>query len=194
MKNKLVFILVFTLGTTACKVIQPYRRAENTAPGGLYRDTLESSSAARMVDSAKTAAGDSIRWASDSTRRARALATSRPDTTTIATLPWRTMFTDTLLQALIQQGIDSNFDFRDRRRPYKRVREANFSGKSAGAAFFPSLGALTPGATLQGVPGTSGNSQTYQAYPRFFVGSRPLGQTPECQPRRARQPAPKLCL
>ena len=149
MKNKLVFILVLL---TACKVIQPYRRAENTAPGGLYRDTLESSSAARMVDSAKTAAGDSLR---------RAPTVSHPDTTTIATLPWRTMFTDTLLQTLIQQGIDSSLDLRI---AVARIKEAEANFRQSRAAFLPSLGA-NAGATFQKLPsGSQGNTQTYQAY------------------------------
>jgi multidrug efflux system outer membrane protein len=38
--------------------------------------------------------------------------TTISDTTTIATLPWRQLFPDTVLQGLIQEGIDNNPDLK----------------------------------------------------------------------------------
>ncbi|MEG2667051.1 MAG: TolC family protein, partial [Bacteroidales bacterium] len=58
------------------------------------------------------------------------------DTNHLGTLPWREVFTDTKLQNLIQQGLDSNFDLRI---AFLRVQEYQARLSSARMAFTPSL-------------------------------------------------------
>jgi len=60
------------------------------------------------------------------------------DTTTIASLPWREVFTDATLQALIAQGIDQNLDLQI---AYTRIRQAQAYYAQSQAAFLPSLNA-----------------------------------------------------
>ena len=62
------------------------------------------------------------------------------DTTTIATLPWKEVFTDTILQRLIAQGISQNLDLQI---GYARIRQAQAYYQQSGAAFMPDLRANT---------------------------------------------------
>jgi len=95
------------------------------------------------------------RVASDSLYR----DTTITDTTSIATLPWRQLFPDTLLQTLIQEGIDNNLDLKI---AVTRMRQAEANLRQSKAAFFPSLDA-NAGASLQKTAG-SPSTHNYQAY------------------------------
>ncbi len=81
------------------------------------------------------------------------------DTTTIANIPWRQLFSDTLLQHLIQEGIDNNLDLKI---AVARIRGAEANFRQSKAAFFPSL-AANADASLQKTPGFP-STQTYEAY------------------------------
>ena len=69
-----IALLLSALALAACKVTQPYRRPDNIAGNGLYRDTTIT------------------------------------DTTSIANIPWRQFFADSLLQNLIEEGMRNNLD------------------------------------------------------------------------------------
>ena len=144
-------MVVALVALAGCTVLQPYRRPANVAPPELYRDTL--AHPAPGEDSAKAAVGAPI-------------VPERPpvtvtDTATFATLPWKQVFTDTILQKLIQAAIDSNLDLKI---AVARIGEAQANFRQSRLAFFPSLGA-NAGATLQKVPsGSSGSSQAYELY------------------------------
>ena len=58
------------------------------------------------------------------------------DTTTIADIPWKQMFSDTLLQGLIQEGIDNNLDLKI---AMARIKQAQANVKQSNAAFYPTL-------------------------------------------------------
>jgi outer membrane protein TolC len=60
------------------------------------------------------------------------------DTTNLAQLPWRTLFTDPQLQALIAEGIASNLDLQV---AATRVQQAEATFRQSQAAFFPTLAA-----------------------------------------------------
>ncbi|RYY31453.1 MAG: efflux transporter outer membrane subunit [Chitinophagaceae bacterium] len=62
------------------------------------------------------------------------------DTTTIATLSWREIFSDTTLQNLIDSGIKNNLDLRA---AYARIQQAESYYRQSKAAFFPSVDANT---------------------------------------------------
>jgi HAE1 family hydrophobic/amphiphilic exporter-1 len=65
------------------------------------------------------------------------------DTTTIATIPWSSYFTDASLKKLIDEGLRENFDLRT---AYLRIQEAEAGLQVARAAYFPTA-ALTGQAT-----------------------------------------------
>ena len=73
------------------------------------------------------------------------------DTTTFGNLPWRSVFTDSQLQALIQQGLDNNPDLLN---AALNVHMVNEGLKVARLAFLPSV-ALSPQGTLQSFDGAA---------------------------------------
>ena len=79
------------------------------------------------------------------------------DTTSFGNMPWRSVFTDPQLQALIQQGLDNNPDLLNAALNVKMVNEAL---KIARLAFLPSL-VLSPQGTIASFDGAKA-SQTYQ--------------------------------
>lgn len=79
------------------------------------------------------------------------------DTTNLGSLPWRDVFTDVRLQALIERGLRNNTDLG---RAHLQVEQAEASLSAANLAFLPSF-ALAPQATLSGVDGAA-PSQTYR--------------------------------
>ena len=60
------------------------------------------------------------------------------DTATMATLPWRAVFTDTMLQGVIEKGIARNLDLQT---AYTRIRQARAYYLQSRAAFLPELDA-----------------------------------------------------
>jgi HAE1 family hydrophobic/amphiphilic exporter-1 len=124
-----IIILLISITVFSCKVIIPYNRPANAASPGLYRDTAASPGAGLT------------------------------DTITMATIPWRLLFIDTLLQHLIQEGIDNNYDLKI---AAARIHEAEANFRQSGEAFFPSLNA-NASAAVQKSPGLS-STNNYQAF------------------------------
>ncbi|NTE03626.1 efflux transporter outer membrane subunit [Agrobacterium tumefaciens] len=58
------------------------------------------------------------------------------DTTTMADLPWKTLFSDTTLQSLIQRGISENLDLKQ---AIERIKISEATLRQSRAAFLPSL-------------------------------------------------------
>jgi NodT family efflux transporter outer membrane factor (OMF) lipoprotein len=88
--------------------------------------------------------------------------TTGTDSTTIADLPWQQLFTDTLLQRLIQQGLDNNLDLKV---AVARMKSASANLKQSKAAFLPTLSvdadytrSKTSAAQLQGFGSIGGGS------------------------------------
>ncbi|MCH5309231.1 MAG: efflux transporter outer membrane subunit [Prevotella sp.] len=79
------------------------------------------------------------------------------DTMSFGNMPWRSVFTDPQLQALIEQGLENNPDLLNAALNVKMVNEAL---KVARLAFLPSL-VLTPQGTIASFDGSKA-SQTYQ--------------------------------
>src|SRR5215210_842151 len=61
---------------------------------------------------------------------------SYPDTTNIANLHWTEIFSDTLLQNLIREGIDNNLDLKI---AYTRVQQAQAYFEQSRLAFLPAF-------------------------------------------------------
>ncbi|MDR1594788.1 MAG: efflux transporter outer membrane subunit [Prevotellaceae bacterium] len=64
-------------------------------------------------------------------------AVNENDTVTIANLPWSSYFTDPVLQKLIKEGLEENFDLRT---AHLRIQQAEAGLQVARAAFFPVVG------------------------------------------------------
>jgi multidrug efflux system outer membrane protein len=60
------------------------------------------------------------------------------DTTSMANLPWKSLFADTVLQGLIQEGINNNLDLRT---AVLKIAESQATLRSAKMAYFPTLDA-----------------------------------------------------
>ncbi|MGC4038792.1 MAG: efflux transporter outer membrane subunit [Chitinophagaceae bacterium] len=81
------------------------------------------------------------------------------DTTSIASLPWKQLFTDSLLQKLIEEAITNNTDLKI---ATARIKSAAASFKQSKLAFFPAVSAGAS-STFQSVsPSQFGYPQTYQ--------------------------------
>lgn len=86
---------------------------------------------------------------------------SNADTTTIANISWKQMFSDTLLQALIQEGISNNLDLKV---AVARIKSAAANARQSRLALLPAIDANAT-ATLQSVPSTQfGFPEAYQLY------------------------------
>jgi multidrug efflux system outer membrane protein len=58
------------------------------------------------------------------------------DTATLAAMPWQSLFADTALKALIQEGLNNNLDLKT---AVQRILEARATLQQSKAAFYPSL-------------------------------------------------------
>jgi NodT family efflux transporter outer membrane factor (OMF) lipoprotein len=85
--------------------------------------------------------------------------TTITDTGTIATLPWRQLFTDSLLQLLIDEGLRNNLDLKV---AVARIHAAEANFRQSGLAFFPSLGANAQASI--GKQGTAPATHNYEVF------------------------------
>ena len=84
MKKSIIICLVgATVLMSSCRIYKSYERPEDLVTEGLYRDPVSDS------DTLSAAAGE-----------------------TFGDLPWREVFTDPQLQALIEQALENNADIR----------------------------------------------------------------------------------
>lgn len=63
------------------------------------------------------------------------------DTTTIAHIPWKEYFKDPILLALLEEGIERNFDLQI---AYTRIQQAEANLSMARAAYFPTVSLVAP--------------------------------------------------
>jgi multidrug efflux system outer membrane protein len=76
------------------------------------------------------------------------------DTTSLANISWKQMFTDEKLQALLQEGIANNYDLKI---AVTRIKQAEANLRQSKAAFLPSL-SVEPQVTQQRTSGLQGGS------------------------------------
>ena len=114
MKKQIIGMLCATALLSSCHIYKSYDRPKDIEASGLYRDTV--SVADTLVS----------------------------DTANFGNLPWREVFTDPQLQALIEQGLTHNTDLLT---AALKVKEAQASLMSARLAYAPSLG-LSPQGTI----------------------------------------------
>ncbi len=127
MKKQIIYTLCATALLSSCHIYKPYNRPDGVETSGLYRDTIS------VTDTLKT------------------------DTVTIANLPWKEVFTDPNLQALIEHGLNHNTNLQT---AILQIKEAEAMLMSARLAFAPSL-ALSPEGTISSFDGGRA-TKTYQ--------------------------------
>ncbi len=128
MKKQLIYLMCAT-ALSSCNIYKSYDRPDVTA-SGLYRDTVSSTDT---------------------------LAVNDNDTTNMGNLPWKEVFTDPKLQALIEQGLANNTDLLT---ASLKVKEAEAMLTSAKLSFLPSF-ALNPQGTVSSFDHAKA-TQTYQ--------------------------------
>ena len=114
MKGKILTLICATTLLSSCHIYKTYARPEDIVAEGLYRDTL--------------AVNDTL----------------VSDTANFGNLPWREVFTDPQLQALIEQALTSSPDIRT---AALRVQEAQAPLLASKLAFIPAL-TLSPQGTV----------------------------------------------
>lgn len=112
--KKIIYLLCAIALLSSCRIYKSYDRPDNIKTAGLYRDTL--------------ATADTL----------------AADTANFGNMPWREVFTDPQLQALIQQALEHNTDLQT---AYLKVKEAEAPLLVAKLAYAPAL-ALSPQGTI----------------------------------------------
>ena len=114
MKKQIITLMCATALLSSCHIYKSYDRPEDITTAGLYRDTV--------------AGGDTL----------------VADTANFGNLPWREVFTDPKLQALIEQALTSSPDIRT---AALKVKEAQAPLLASKLAFIPAL-TLSPQGTV----------------------------------------------
>ncbi|MCR4765721.1 MAG: TolC family protein [Bacteroidaceae bacterium] len=115
MKKSIIICMVGVAAMmSSCRIYKSYERPEDLVTDGLYRDPMSA------TDTLNAEAGE-----------------------TFGDLPWREVFSDTQLQALIEQALENNADIRSAE---LTVEQAQASLMSARLSYLPSL-SLTPQGT-----------------------------------------------
>lgn len=127
MKKQIIVLLCATALLSSCHIYKSYDRPDNIDVEGLYRDPVSDND------------------------------TLASDTVNMGNLPWREIFKDPKLQALIEQGLEKNVDMQA---AILRVEEAKVMLTSAKLSYLPSIN-LTPQGTLASFDGST-PSKTYQ--------------------------------
>lgn len=123
MKKSIIICMVgVAVMMSSCRIYKAYERPEDLVTDGLYRDPLSD------ADTLNAIAG-----------------------TTFGDLPWRDVFTDTQLQAIIEQALENNADIRSAQ---LTVEQAKASLTSARLSYLPSF-TLSPQGTFNRAMGNS---------------------------------------
>ncbi len=126
MKRQIIYMMCATALLSSCHIYKAYDRPEDIDASGLYRDP------ASEID------------------------TLASDTANMGNLPWRELFRDPQLQALIEQGLEKNVDMQT---AILRVEEAKVMLTSAKLSYLPAIN-LAP----QGTITTMDHSPNAKAY------------------------------
>ena len=167
MRNTWLIILAPAL-FAACKVTQPYQRPAAATNNLSYRDTADQSPGGSVAaDTSGTLPAPTPAGGSVAVPGPGPVSPGGPaDTASIATIPWKQLFGDTILQALIQEGISNNLDLKI---AVARIKEAQANFRQSKAAFFPSLSA-NASASMQSTNNQGNSIQTNQSY-QAYLGS-----------------------
>ena len=126
MKKQIILTMCAAAALSSCHIYKAYDRPESIDASGIYRDPVS------------------------------ATDTLAADTANMGNLPWKEVFKDVKLQALIEEGLANNVDMQA---AVLRVKEAKVMLTSARLSYLPSIN-LAP----QGTMTTRGGSDMSKAY------------------------------
>ena len=126
MKKQIILTMCAAAALSSCHIYKAYDRPESIDASGIYRDPVS------------------------------ATDTLAADTANMGNLPWKEVFKDVKLQALIEEGLANNVDMQA---AVLRVKEAKVMLTSARLSYLPSIN-LAP----QGTMTTKGGSDMSKAY------------------------------
>ncbi len=126
MKKQIILTMCAAAALSSCHIYKAYNRPESIDASGIYRDPVS------------------------------ATDTLAADTANMGNLPWKEVFKDVKLQALIEEGLANNVDMQA---AVLRVKEAKVMLTSARLSYLPSIN-LAP----QGTMTTMGGSDMSKAY------------------------------
>ena len=126
MKKQIILTMCAAAALSSCHIYKAYDRPESIDASGIYRDPVS------------------------------ATDTLAADTANMGNLPWKEVFKDVKLQALIEEGLANNVDMQA---AVLRVKEAKVMLTSARLSYLPSIN-LAP----QGTMTTMGGSDMSKAY------------------------------
>ena len=118
MKKQIIYMVCATALLSSCHIYKAYDRPDTIETSGIYRDPVS--------------ATDTL---------------AATDTANMGNLPWKEVFRDPKLQALIEEGLANNVDMQA---AILRVKEAKALLTSARLSYLPSL-ALAPQGSLTSV-------------------------------------------
>ena len=127
MKKQIIYMVCATALLSSCHIYKAYERPDSIDATGIYRDPVSET--------------DTLASA---------------DTTNMGNLPWKEVFRDPKLQALIEEGLANNVDMQA---AVLRVEEAKVLLTSARLSFLPSIN-IAPQGTITSI----GNSEYVKAY------------------------------
>ncbi len=127
MKKQIIYILCATASLSSCHIYKKYERPDAVKSPEMFRDTVSN---------------------------AQTLST---DTASFGNLPWRSLFTDSQLQALIEEGLANNTDLRS---VMLKVKQSEAILSTSRLAFFPAL-SFAPQGTISSFDGGKA-VKTYQ--------------------------------
>ena len=127
MKKQIIYMVCATALLSSCHIYKAYERPDSIDATGIYRDPVSET--------------DTLASA---------------DTTNMGNLPWKEVFRDPKLQALIEEGLANNVDMQA---AVLRVEEAKVLLTSARLSFLPSIN-FAPQGTITSI----GNSEYVKAY------------------------------
>ena len=127
MKKQIIGMMCLTAMMSSCHIYKAYDRPETIDASGIYRDP------------------------------ASATDTLASDTANMGNLPWKEVFRDAKLQALIEEGLANNVDMQA---AALRVQEAKVMLTAAKLSYLPTIN-FTPQGTLSSFD-KSKPTQTYQ--------------------------------
>ena len=127
MKKQIIYMVCATALLSSCHIYKAYERPDSIDATGVYRDPVSET--------------DTLASA---------------DTTNMGNLPWKEVFRDPKLQALIEEGLANNVDMQA---AVLRVEEAKVLLTSARLSFLPSIN-FAPQGTITSI----GNSEYVKAY------------------------------
>lgn len=128
MKKQIIGIMCLAAMMSSCHIYKSYDRPESVDVSGIYRDPVSETDTLAVTD-----------------------------TTNMGNLPWKEVFRDAKLQALIEEGLANNVDLQA---AILRVEEAKAMLTAAKLAYLPSLN-LAPSGTLSSFD-KSKTSKTYE--------------------------------